>query len=115
MIVPRTLLTFAQEHALSSCTEVEHRAAISRAYYAAYRCAKAVAEAEGRRFSSNADAHNEVRAYLDRNDAVLGRYFSTLKRLRRRVDYDLNVGQELISTDAASCIELAGDILDLAG
>jgi uncharacterized protein (UPF0332 family) len=94
MITPNDLLSQA-DRLLTAKTEVDRRAAISRAYYAAYHVAKIfLAEQCGIVLSKGSDVHQAVQRCLLNSQSTLlrdaGIWLESLRSERNRADYDLD-------------------------
>jgi len=97
--------------------EASYRAAISRAYYAAFQCALEFAEDEGFTPKKSGDDHADVRAYFrntEKGDTIRTNISNLLKRMcdnRRVADYRANMYNSSAYSMAYSTINMAEGLL----
>ncbi len=113
-----TCLAFAEEVLATAWPprqrEAAARAAVSRAYYAIFNCARLRLVREGLNLPEDGSAHGEVmRAYEQRSDAPsrkIGYILRELRDERRRADYDdlavLAIDAPLIVDRAKECMAI---------
>lgn len=120
MISPGDLLTEARDLASGGHgREVHRRAAISRAYYAAFHQARTVAEAAGYRFVRGAGrgmhAHliDHFEVAPDARLRGMGRLLRNLKRLREDADYRLD--RTVAERDVRNALVIAAQLMASLG
>ncbi len=86
------LLLCDSPHAMAGNAEARLRAGISRGYYGAFNLVRQFLEAEGHRFSTKAEVHQEVVRTLkisaDMGRRSLGEQLGRLRQYRNQADYD---------------------------
>lgn len=107
MINPTDFYHFASEiyQNKNHQSEVAYRSVISRAYYAAFLCAKN----HTRISNSSGSVHNAVINYFDGRNRVVYRNFKDLKELRSKADYQIT--EAVRKQEAGESLRLAKSIL----
>lgn len=105
---PQKFLELARDLAERANDQAALRSAISRAYYAAFLSARAVAETGGRRFDT---PHRQVWEHLALNMSFIDLKGLRLRRSRNKADYRLGV--VFTPQEAKTSIDRAEQILEM--
>lgn len=114
-VIPQTLLEAAQT-LLKGGTEVDHRNATSRAYYAAYHACKPIGKSLGLQEDTTQSVHRELIEVLkqsrDRGHRSLAYMLDESRRLRNQADYAIEM--DFRKDDAATALRQCASILEKA-